>query len=287
MQTNIAHEISIIHSLLVKICENQSVEIRSRNSVNGAIQVLESGFNSRIDRLETEIASIRSESQAVLNHIVSLLSDPHFSKKCDNVTDQSTSFGKHENCTRQIPISSKKETKSLKKDVYEKSRSESYTLSADLVFNSPATGPRSLISSPSDQYGKGETEDVDCKSDQKVRVDAIPTLQDVNRLKPLRDSVENTNPDRFEREDTDDDEEDESRAASAVLCMRAVVTCRWREILRRFFGIAKPNLLANDAGSRAIHPTSPFMAGGHRWLRFTEVLHLLVQSSIELDTRNG
>ena len=282
MQTNIAHEISIIHSLLVKICENQSVEHRSRNSVNGTIQVFESGFNSRIDRLETEIASIRSESRAILNHIVSLLSDPHFSKKCDNVTDQSTSFGKHENCTRQIPISSKKETKSLKKDVYEKSRSESYTLSADLVFNSPATGPLSLISSPSDQYGKGET-DVDYKSDQKVTVNAIPTLQDVNRLKPLRDSVENTNPDRFEQEDTDD-EEDESRAASAVLCMRAVVTCRWREILRRFFGIAKPNLLANDAGSRAIHPTSPFMAGGHRWLRFTEVLHLLVQSSIELDT---
>jgi len=275
MQFAFEKEITSVRQLLVAISENQTVEHRFMNSICCAIQALQLRFDSRIDNLEAEITAMRSDSQAVLKRIELFVSenqihherDDHGDEHSDNQMscNRCVNHARSEYCSESnsdVPKTPAKQKLSAH-SMQESSRAGSFSLSADLVFDSPATGPRPLVSSPSGPFG---IDTVDRRADQAKSApsmcqDSEHASPDVNRLKPLRDSVENTNLESYLDADTDDEEEDKSHVSDTVLCMRAVVSCRWREILPLFFGIARPNLVANDPGSRAIHPMSPFMAG--------------------------
>ena len=279
MEFDIVKEMNVIRSMLIKISEHQDANDPS----NGLDSGFQARFEARIDNLESQIAAIRLDSGKILKLIEGLLpikenldESTGNDKKLNlngmnghgrnNATnphpDVSVNTENHNNLSKQRgPSGNHAKPNGFRKAA----KSGNYTLRADLVLDSPSVYcDHSHAISPCGPAGKDATDDerqADVKADLSYRANDEST-PNVNRFKTMRDSVEHTKPEGTVDSDSDsDDDAAKSRCTSVVLCGRALLRCRWRTLLRHLLGISKPDIFANDPGSRAIHPNSPFMAG--------------------------
>ncbi len=284
MQFDLAKEMSgLRHLLLSIISENQSPGKRRRSETE-AIRLLHSRCETRFDKLETEISLIRSDSKAILNKIEALISVVNPSEKLESL-NQSDELARSLNGNEHFVVMNRKGSESVatartplyfgnlnndrrgSQGLHNALSSGNFSLTADIILdNNVMDSQRSSLSVVTPSGPIGNESDIR-NSSRRARISSgtgrTPHVNsiNVNRFKSLRDHVEHTKSELEDDSDSDDDGRHSTALSSASSCLKAIAGCKWRRTFLQFFGITKPDIFANDPGSRAIHPASPFMAG--------------------------